>query len=237
MTKCFVYLRVSGKSQVRGDGFTRQLKAIRQYCEKNDLKIVRIFKERGVSGTKELENRPALSTLFLALEENGVRTVIVERLDRVARDLMIQETIIQDMQKKGYTLLSVYEPDLCSEEPSRILIRQIFGALAQWERTMIVLKLKGARERIKEEGRKPGQKNYSPDPLINTNAEGRKPYGQKPGEAGVLDRMKQLRAEGTYYKEIASILTNEGILSRMGKPWSASTIQEILTRKPASPAA
>jgi len=219
VTKVYAYLRVSGKSQLHGDGFTRQFIAIRKYCEQNDLKIVRVFKERGVSGTKELDDRPALSALFSALEEDGVKGVIVEKLDRMARDLMIQETIIQDMQKKDYILISVYEPDLCSEEPSRILIRQIFGALAQWERAMIVLKLKGARDRIRARTGK---------------CDGRKSWGEKPGEQEVLSRMKSMRAAGAHYYVIADTLNAEGVPCRMahkGKVWKANTIQKILTRK------
>ena len=217
MTEVFAYLRVSGKSQVRGDGFFRQFIAIRKYCSDNNLKIVRIFKERGVSGTKELDNRPALSTLFAELDENGVKTIVIEKLDRIARDLMIQETIIQDMQKKSYTLISVYEPDLCSEEPSRILIRQIFGALAQWERAMIVLKLKGARDRIRSREGK---------------CDGRRAFGENDSEVPILQRMKDLRASGMSFEQISDRLNSDGIPTRMGKQWRTSTVQKILTRKP-----
>lgn len=144
-----MYLRVSGKSQVRGDGFRRQFIAIRSYCEARQLHIAAIFKERGISGDSELENRPALSQLTSALNENGIKTVVIERLDRLARDLMVQETIIADLQKSGYTLLSTCEPDLCSKDPSRVLMRQIFGAVAQYDKAMLVSKLRGARERLR----------------------------------------------------------------------------------------
>lgn len=56
----FAYLRVSGKGQVDGDGFPRQLIAIEKYSQGNGLKIRKVFREEGISGTKELENRPAL---------------------------------------------------------------------------------------------------------------------------------------------------------------------------------
>ena len=93
--KCFVYLRVSGKSQITGDGFLRQFRECRSYAKANDLQIVKLFREKGVSGTKELEDRPALSALFAALEDDGVKVVVIEKLDRMARDLMIQETACQ----------------------------------------------------------------------------------------------------------------------------------------------
>ena len=51
MTNAHAYLRVSGKGQVEGDGFTRQLKAIREYAAAHDIKIVNVYREEGVSGT------------------------------------------------------------------------------------------------------------------------------------------------------------------------------------------
>lgn len=215
MTDVFAYLRVSGRSQVRGDGFHRQFIAIRQYCQAHQLRIVRIFKERGVSGTKELDDRPALSELFAALEEDGIKSVVVEKLDRMARDLMVQETIMADMQKHSYTLLSTAEPDLCSQDPSRVLIRQIFGALAQWERAMIVMKLRGARQRKKARGER---------------GEGRHAYGEKPGEEVVLRRILALQSTGHSTRAIANFLNTAGDATRMGKPWQPGTVAKILAR-------
>ena len=93
MDKAFGYLRVSGKGQVKGDGFTRQENTIREYAKSKSIEIVKVYREKGVSGT--LSNRPALAELIVDLTENGrgVRIVLVEKLDRVARDLMIQETM------------------------------------------------------------------------------------------------------------------------------------------------
>lgn len=213
--KCFAYLRVSSIGQTTGDGYDRQLDACETYAKANDYEIAEVFRE-SITGKSELEDRPALSELFAALEENGIKTVLIEKVDRLARDLMIQESIIGDMQKHGYTLISVAEPDLCSTDPSRILIRQIFGALAQYDRAMIVLKLRGARQRQKNKfGR----------------CEGQKPFGDKPGEAATLHQMVSLRAAGQTYDQIAETLNTEGVLSRKGKSWMGCTIGKILKRE------
>jgi len=169
MTKAFAYLRVSGKGQVNGDGFPLQLKAIREYAKAHDIRIVKIYREEGVSGTKDMENRPALLEMMHALHSNGVKLILVEKLDRLARDLMIQETIIGDLRKYGFELVSVAEPDLCKDDPTRKLMRQIFGAIAEYEKTMIVIKLSGARQRKKAR---------------TGRCEGRKPYGHYPGREG-----------------------------------------------------
>jgi DNA invertase Pin-like site-specific DNA recombinase len=215
MMKCFCYLRVSGRSQVRGDGFLRQFLACRQWASANGLQIVRVFKERGVSGTKELDDRPQLSALFAALEADGVRHILVEKLDRLARDLLIQETIVADMLKKGYVLVSAMEPDLCSTDPSRILVRQVFGAIAQYEKAMLVLKLRGARDRQRARGIK---------------CDGRKAFGEKDGEAPILQKIRDLRSQGKDSGAIAFILNVSGNLSRYGKPWRPGTISKILSR-------
>ena len=147
MTKAFAYLRVSGKGQVKGDGFTRQLQAIKTYSAEHDIKIVQVFREEGVAGTKESMDRPAWSAMISALLSNGVKTIIIEKLDRLARDLMVQEATIADLQKSGFALISVAEPDLMAKDPTRILMRQLMGAVAQYDKSQIVLKLRGARMR------------------------------------------------------------------------------------------
>jgi len=214
--KAFGYLRVSGKGQVDGDGFPRQLKAIKEYAAAHDIKIVNVYREEGVSGTKESADRPAWSELMIALHSNGVRVVIIERLDRLARDLMVQETIVADLRKHGFELVSVAEPDLMANDPTRILVRQMMGAVAQYEKNQIVLKLRGARLRKRaREGR----------------CEGRKPFGYYDGEAGAIERMKALRAAGMGFDRIAAQMNAEGLNTRTGKRWHGLVVNRILTGK------
>jgi DNA invertase Pin-like site-specific DNA recombinase len=98
MRKAFAYLRVSDRGQIDGDGFPRQEQAIRQYAAAHGIEIVKVFQEQGVSGTKDLDNRDALQEMLLEIEQGDVALVLIERLDRLARDLMIQETIIRDFR-------------------------------------------------------------------------------------------------------------------------------------------
>ena len=77
--------------------------------------------------------------------------------------------------------VSVAEPDLMENDPSRKAFRQMMGVFAEFEKDTIVAKLRGARIRKRaKEGR----------------CEGRKPYGFYDGENVVIERMKALRAEG-----------------------------------------
>src|ERR1017187_2505383 len=214
MTRAYAYLRVSGKDQVQGDGFTRQLAAIKAYAAQHDIRIVKVFREEGVCGATDLENRPALLAMLEALAADGVKLVAIEKLDRLARDLMVQETIIADLRKRDFELLSVMEPDLLQNDPTRILMRQVFGAIAQYEKAMIVAKLRGARQRMKA---KTGR------------CEGRKPFGYYDGEPAILERMRALRQTDMGFDRIADVLNAEGLKPRTGARWWGRTVNNILT--------
>lgn|ERR1035441_2861002 len=214
MTKAFAYLRVSGKGQVKGDGFTRQLQAIKKYSAEHDIKIVQVYREEGVSGAKESMDRPAWAEMMTALHSNGVKTIVIEKLDRLARDLMVQEATIADLEKGGFILISVAEPDLMANDPTRILMRQLMGAVAQYDKSQIVLKLRGARIRKRAaEGR----------------CEGRKPFGRDEVEKAAVERMTALRAEGLAFDRIAERLNAEGVSTRTGKRWHGVVVNRILT--------
>jgi DNA invertase Pin-like site-specific DNA recombinase len=216
MTNAFAYLRVSGKGQICGDGFTRQLDAITRYAKVNHIQIVRVFREMGVTGTKPGEDRAAFAEMMTALHANGTKLVVVEKLDRLARDLMIQESIIADLRANGFQLISVAEPDLLKDDPGRTMFRQFMGAIAQYDKTSIVLKLRGARQRMK---------------TTTGRCEGRKPYGDRDGEAAVIERMRQLRSAGMAYQKIALALNDEGVPTRTaGKRWRGCTVIGILAR-------
>lgn len=93
------------------------------------------------------------------------------------------------------------------DDPTRVLIRQVLGAVAQSEKSVIVAKLRAARLRQRR---------------MNGRCEGRKPYGTKPGEAAVLERMRQLarkprRAKRLSLDAIAAQLNAEGLPTRSGK--------------------
>lgn len=216
--KAFGYLRVSGKAQIEGDGFERQERAIRAYAKAHRINIVNVFKELGVSGSKDIANRPAFVAMMEALHGDGVKLVLVESLGRLARDLMVQESILHDLKRHGFNLVSVTEPDLCNDDPSRKLMRQIMGAFHEYEKQMIVVKLRGARQRTKTK---------------HGRCEGRKPYGYYPGEAANLNRMKELHGSGMTATEIAAILRAERRKTRNGGDWLQPTVSKILSRQSA----
>ncbi|MDQ2945168.1 MAG: recombinase family protein [Acidobacteriota bacterium] len=117
------------------------LAAVKACATEQGYKIAHVYREEGVSGTVEGMDRPVWAELVGAILSNGVRTILIESLGRLARELFVQEYILSDMTQRGITLISVTEPDLGSTDPTRSMFRQILEAIHQYEKTMIVLKL------------------------------------------------------------------------------------------------
>jgi DNA invertase Pin-like site-specific DNA recombinase len=216
MKRAVGYLRASGRGQLDGDGFTRQRETIEKYALSNGIIIEQWFEEKGICGENELDDRPALQGLIAALYSNGTRLVLIEKLDRLARKLTVQESIIADIQKNGFEIVSVMEPDLCNDDPSRVLLRQFMGAIAEYDKKMIVTKLRIARQRIRD---------------TTGRYEGRKPFGTRDGEDATIARILQLHAKGNNYTAIADALNQEGRVTRTGGQWYVTTVSRVLQRQ------
>jgi DNA invertase Pin-like site-specific DNA recombinase len=206
---------VSGKGQINGDGPERQEDAIRRYAASHGIDLVRIYFEKGVCGEIETMERPAFIEMIADLGDT--RTVIVEKLDRLSRHLITQETCIQDFTRQGIALVSCdpAEFDLMASDPSRVLVRQVFGAIAQYDKAMLVGKLRAARKRGKAQGKV---------------MEGQKPFGSRQGEQAIVGQIKAYRADGHSYEAIANILNADAVpVRKLGGKWFATSVKRILT--------
>lgn len=218
LKKAYAYIRVSGQGQITGDGFTRQNKAIQEYAQTNGYQIVQTYQEEGISGT--LQDRPSLTNMMIDLEENGhgIKTVIIERIDRLARDLMVQENILHDMNKHGIKIISVADGNLLKDDPTRKLVRQVLGAIAEYDKTMTVLKLKAARDRQRAQ---------------NGKCEGRKSYNE--ANPDLIKEIKRLRRKPRNGKRLSlqktvETLNAKGYKTAMGKEITLSRLDHILHR-------
>jgi len=212
MTSALAYMRVSGKGQEVGDGFERQRIAIERYAALNDIAIASWYQDVQ-TGKDEWQDRPGWSAMMAAL--NGTRTILVEKLDRVARAVLVQELILADLMKREVRLLTSAGDDTDDQAPERQLFRVMLAGFAQYERQSICLKLRGARQRKKDE---------------TGRCEGRKPFGFRPGEQDAIDHMKWCRDAGCTYSEVASAMNTSPHKTRSGSRWLAGTVQKILQR-------
>ena len=216
--KAFTYLRVSSKGQIEGDGPERQRLACAAFAQKHNLTLEAEFFD---AYTGKAEERPAFTQMLESLQANPglVECVIVERMDRLARDLMASEFLLRELRKLNVKLFVADQgqlEDVASDDvdPTRILIRQFMAALAQWEKSTLVKKLRVAAQRAAKEGR----------------VGGNKPYGAKEGETDGLRQLHEWNRQGYDTQEVADMMNARGYPSRTGKPWSRHTVHGIVAR-------
>jgi site-specific DNA recombinase len=223
MIQAYGYLRVSSVGQVDGTGLDRQRDSIQLYADKHGIEIVGWYSDT-FTGTEA--NRPAFIKMLGCMMANGVKTVIIESLDRLSRDLLVQITLLAKLEAEHLTLISATtEEDVTAsmrDDPMRKALVQIQGVFAELDRNQLTKKLKKGRDRIwATKGR----------------CEGRKPFGHFDDEKPTLARMRELHQQfgqnqrGVFDK-IARQLNEEGFKNRRGGTWTRQTTWAALVRPP-----
>jgi DNA invertase Pin-like site-specific DNA recombinase len=162
LTKAVAYIRTSSAANVGADKDRdkRQLAAIERFARSAGFEVVGTYYDAAVSGADPVQSRPGFGAMLERIEGNGVRTIIVETASRFARDLMVQEVGFAMLQGRGISLIAADSPgSFLDDTPTAKLVRQVLGAIAEFDKAMTVAKLKGARDRkravwVKVEGRK-----------------------------------------------------------------------------------
>ena len=159
------YLRTSSAANVGADedSSKRQRAAIDAFARAAGFEILDSYYDEAVSGADAVTSRPGFAAMMERIASNGVRTIIVETANRFARDLIVQETGFVMLKEQGIELIAADKPDaFLDDTPTANLIRQVLGAVSQFEKAMVVSKLKGARDRKRATGVKvEGRKSYT----------------------------------------------------------------------------
>lgn len=217
--KVVAYMRTSSAANVGTDKDSekRQRMAIEAFAKRAGLDIVDWFYDPAVSGADPIEARPGFSALLDRLEINGVHTVVVEDASRFARDLVAQELGLLLLIKRDVRVLTASGDDLTeTADPSRVMMRQIAGSFSQYEKTRLVLKLRGARERIR---------------AASGKCEGRKSYAERDPELVLTAKRLHRRSPKGHrrsLRDIARELQAMGYSNKQGQPYSASCIKSMV---------
>jgi len=214
-TPAVAYIRISGMGQADGNGLDRQTAAITKFAAKAGYELEATYKDVH-TGTDEALNRPGFSDMVANL--NGTKTIIVERLDRLARSILVQEQAITWLAAHGFHLLVADTEENVTEaymaDPMKRAMIQMQGVFAELEKSMLVKKLRLAREKKRKE---------------NGKCEGRKAYGEVDAlERDVVESIFQCRYNGSTYEAIASSLNFVGHKTRMGKNWTKNSVRSVV---------
>lgn len=211
--KAVAYHRTSSATNIGEDkdSVSRQMLATNSYAEARDITIMQDFYDAAVSGSDPVDLRPGFMKMLAYCQEHDIRMILIETASRFARDLMVQLTGHNMLKKLGIDLVPVDSPTyFVDDTPTARMIRQILGAVAEFERGIANAKLKGARDRKRE---KTGR------------CEGRKPA---PAEAIALARhVREINPQASL-RQIAAVLEQDGHLSPSGKRYLPGSIKTML---------
>lgn len=215
------YIRVSGRGQLAGGGPDRQRDSIHVFASTNNLTNAREFFEQGISGTTRGMDRPAFSEMLEYIEDHETDnfSIVVERMDRLARDLMRGEMLLKECRDRGIKVFAadvgLIDQATNDGDPTRKLIRQVIGAVAEFAKSELVMKLAKARKRQREKTGK---------------CEGAKSYGHYPAELPAMEFVKGLILSDADLRgeSVASLLNQGGFRTRRGTNYSRQAAERVV---------
>lgn len=183
-----------------------------------------VLADAGISGGNGLDSRRSLAEALARIEDHEATVLVVYRLDRLARDLLLQETIMERLSLGGGSVISVSEPEIDSDDPTRILVRQVLGALSQYEKSIIRARMLAGRRAKSERGGFIGG-----IPRFGYAVAGGELVALESEQAAVA-RIRELRAPGASLRTIASVLDAEGMQPKRGDRWHPTQVARIVQR-------
>lgn len=213
------YYRTSSAANVGEDkdSESRQRAAVTAYAARGGLEIVGEYYDAAVSGADAIESRAGFCDMLAYMLGNGARTILVETSSRFARDLIIQETGYKVLKARGIEVVAADSPGrFLDDTPTAILIRQILGAVDQFDKAMTVHKLRGARDRASAK--------------LGRRIEGAKWVRAQAIPQPHVQAAKRLRDKGVTLRDIGPRLAAQGIKSRANTPYGLTSVARMLKR-------
>jgi site-specific DNA recombinase len=156
-----IYVRVSTEEQAEdGYGLDVQRQQTATYASLYGYTVTEVYCDAGISGTKDLDERPQLAAALEAAQAGAYRVLILPALDRLARKGSLGLRLYDAFEESGIIIAAVKER-LDTSTPAGRMMRTMFLALAELERDLIVERTTAGRNaRGKRDGDKGGSVPY-----------------------------------------------------------------------------
>lgn len=216
------YIRVSQVAGREGERFISpsvQREQIVSWTRAHGAQMGEVFEELDQSGARG--DRPLLSEAIKRVERGESGGVVVAKLDRFGRSVVDGLQAIRRIEQAGGTFVSVQDGfDLGT--PTGRLVLQVLFSIGEWEWERVRASWETARERAVSRGVYIGK-----DPIgYRKKEDGR--LRIDPGEAAFIREIFGRRADGEGYAEIARRLNGKGTKTRLGYPFTATTVGQII---------
>lgn len=218
--KAVIYARVSTEEQAKeGFSIAAQIAELEKYAGLNNLEIVERYIDEGASG-KSIKGRSQLIKLLKDAEQQKFQIVMLYKLDRLARKLRDQLEISDTLVNSNIKLVSLKE-NFDTSTPTGMMTFQMFGMIAELERSNIIERGKLGQQQRAREGKYNGgvvlgYNNINKELVVNES------------EAIIVKKIFEYADQGLGLKAITRRLNEAGYRSKQGKPFSTNGIKTIL---------
>ncbi len=205
------YVRVStGRQAEKGESLGVQQRKIEGYAMQQGWVVDRVFVEKGIGGSKPLQERPEGSELLKALVAGDV--VITPKLDRMFRSALNALSVLKDIQARKVSLHMI---DLGGDVTGDGLAKMVFtilSAVAEAERDRIRERIADVKADQKSRGRYlGGAVPFGYRKVVKR--EGGKQFKQLepvPKEQAAIKRVRRLHREGKSLRAISQDMKQRG---------------------------
>ncbi len=223
MVNAVAYVRFSSDMQ-REESIEAQVRAIEEYCSKNQYNLVKVFADRGISGTKD--NRPEFQNMIdeckITKEFRNFDIVIVHKLDRFARNRFDSAIYKKILKENNIKLCSVLEN--LNDSPESIILESVLDSMSEYYSLNLAREVqKGKCENAYKCKFNGGYTplGYDIDPVTH-----RFVINQK--EAVIIRKIFDMYISGYSLIDITIYLNNNGFRSKAGKEFKKNSIYDIL---------
>ncbi|HBG4973252.1 TPA: recombinase family protein [Clostridioides difficile] len=221
--KAVIYARFSSDNQ-RDESIDAQIRAINEYADKNDIKIVNQFIDRAKSATSD--KRPEFQNMikFCEADTTGISMVIVHKLDRFSRDKYDSALYKQKLKVKGIRVVSVLEN--LDNSPESLILESVIEGMAQYYSANLAREVaKGQKENALKALHNGGDAPLGYDVAYD------KTYTVNEEEAQAVKIIFDRYVQGYSYSKIIDELNDLGYKTKRGNKFGKNSLHGILNNE------
>lgn len=219
MTNVVIYARYSSNNQ-KEESIDAQIRAIEEFCKKNNYNIIHIYKDEAITGTS-IEDREEFLRMIEDSKKKIFQFVIVHKFDRFARnryDHILHEKKLED---NGVKLLSVLEQ--LNDSPESVILKSVLTGMNEYYSLNLSREVKKG---LKENALKCIHNGGIPPLGYDLTEE--KTYIINETEAKIVKIIFKMYLEGRGYTSIANELNSLGLKNKLGKQFRKISIRDTL---------
>ncbi len=147
-----IYVRVS----TSGQSVENQLADLNGVAEREGWNVVKVYKDKGVSGAKGRDQRPAFDKLCKAAARREFDLIAAWSLDRIGRTLIGVVQFLDELNALGVDLF-LYREGADTRTPAGRMYYQMAGVFAEFERNRIRERVQSGMDHAKANGTRSGR--------------------------------------------------------------------------------